>query len=195
MTPRDLLIFPPVYLPPCLTFIIPFLPTTLGTCLSQLHRRVPIAQPRPIPFPSLSQDRGIARLREMQWEMGQAHHVFVRGYHRLQEARMGALAALIPDSQMLVEWLELECHFRHEVATYAGFLARATSPTTVADVATGWTAYMSLAPSLLDMGTQMCAKPPAVPASEEGTGAEDIAHHRWPDAPAWQWACQTSTTA
>lgn len=161
MEPPDLLIIPPVRVPPCFP-LVPSLPATVGSLLLEIHQRVPMPKPRTVPFPDQFQSEMALRGRMMQLEMKYALHKFVHGYHQLQALRLGALAALVPDSQMCIDWLEMEFHMRLEVTSYVALLARATYTRSLADVHLGWKFYTQSFPSLHSLGFQMCPKERAV---------------------------------
>ena len=171
----DILIIPPVQLPPCLAFLPP-LPATLDTLLLHLRHHTSIPEPPPIPFdPSIPPTLQDALLEQMdkQMEMAQGCRMFVHGYYVLQEERMGALAALMPDSQMVMDWLEMEYHFRLDVARYSSILVQGIDRRNSIDAMIAWQLYTESMPRLLWLGYRTCPKADRVTVNLESAPSQE----------------------
>lgn len=99
---------------------------------------------------------------------------FVSGYYALQERRMGALAAVMPDSQMVIDWLELEYHIRLEVAHVSTVLVKGIRTTHSIDAMIGWQLYSESMPSLFCLGWTIYPKTDRVAVTLEPAHNQEV---------------------
>lgn len=99
--------------------------------------------------------------------------MFVQGYFALQAERMRAPAVLMPDSQMVIDWLELEYHARLDVISYTSILVRGIKTINHTDAMMAWQLYTESTPPLHWLGLRTCPKDQAMGGSEPTSSAEE----------------------
>lgn len=100
-------------------------------------------------------------------EVMRARRALLRTYNAVQTTRIRALEVLTPDSQMCIDWLEMEYHLRRDVADYTDVLSKFVYSGMRADALIGVKTYAHLQPSILELGIETCPKASVVPASQE----------------------------